>query len=173
MRHVHEVIFMEYPTRKLHRLKCWDYSQPGYYHVTICTRDKRKLLCDIRQDGLAPQVIPNKMGNLIMKHWNSIPQYYPNVKTDYFCVMPNHIHGILIIESATASKGASLGDIVRAFKSVTTREYNALVSPDQKNTLWQKSFYDEIIRNDQMLQAVRNYIYGNPSKWLEDDLYIK
>ena len=85
--------------------------------------------------------------------------------------MPNHIHGIVIIEKSNSGK--SLQDIVRGFKSVTTREYNQLVPNKDKNTLWQKSFYDEIIRNDAMLLDIRKYIFGNPSKWLEDDLYIE
>ena len=86
--------------------------------------------------------------------------------------MPNHVHGIIVIEEADPDHPVDLAKIVRGFKSVTTRAYNKMVPDMQKNTLWQASYYDEIIRNDVMLQSVRNYIIGNPSKWMEDDLYI-
>ena len=164
---------MEYPKRKLHRLKTWDYSQNGYYHVTICTQGKRKLLCNIQQIGLQTQVIPTAVGKLIIEHWEKLGTIYSNVKTDYFCLMPNHFHGIIVIEGSAQQNAVALPKIVRGFKSVTTRAYNQLVPESQKNTLWQSSYYDEIIRNDEMLYNVRNYIIGNPSKWLEDELYIK
>ena len=163
---------MEYPQRKLHRLKCWDYSQNGYYHVTICTQKKRKLLCSIRQNGLDVQVVPTAIGEIVAQNWQQLGTLYPNVKTDFFCLMPNHVHGILVIEEAAPDHPVDLAKIVRGFKSVTTRAYNKTVPDMQKNTLWQASYYDEIIRNDVMLQSVRNYIIGNPSKWMEDDLYI-
>ena len=164
---------MEYPQRKLHRLKSWDYSQNGYYHVTICTKEKRNLFCRIRQTGLQTQVIPTTIGKLILEHWEKLDKIYPNVKTDYFCLMPNHVHGIIVIEGPQQQTAVSLSKIVRGFKSVTTRAYNQLVPETEKNTLWQSSYYDEIIRDDAMLYNVRNYIMGNPSKWLEDELYVK
>ena len=161
---------MECPQRKLHRLKCWDYSQSGYYHITICTHRKRIMLCDIQQSGLDVRVVPTPIGQMIVENWERLGCVYPNVQTDYFCLMPNHIHGILVIQNPSAR---TVGDIVRGFKSVTTRAYNKMVSATERNTLWQTSFYDEIIRDDQMLYDVRKYIFGNPSKWLEDDLYMK
>ena len=161
---------MEYPIRKLHRLKCWDYSQAGYYHVTICTHKKQKLLCNIHQSGLDVVAEPTRIGQMIVENWEKLADIYPNVQTDYFCLMPNHIHGIIVIQN-TSDK--TLGDIVRGFKSVTTRVYNKMVPANEKNTLWQSSFYDEIIKDDEMLYDVRKYIFGNPSKWLEDDLYIQ
>ena len=161
---------MEYPTRKLHRLKCWDYSQVGYYHITICTHNKQNILCNIHQSGLDVVAEPTHIGQMIVENWEKLADIYPNVQTDYFCLMPNHIHGIIIIQNASDK---TLGDIVRGFKSVTTRAYNKMVPANEKNTLWQSSFYDEIIRDDQMLYDVRKYIFGNPSKWLEDDLYIQ
>ena len=164
---------MKYPQRKLHRLKNWDYCQPGYYHITICTKNRRPILCNIRQNELEVEVIPTEIGKIIQDNWNNLRLHYSNVKTDYFCLMPNHIHGIIIIEPSKQDQAKSLNSIVRGFKSVTTRAYNQLVSEQQKNTLWQASYYDEIIRNDQMLFDVRKYIYGNPSKWLEDELYVR
>ena len=164
---------MEYPTRKLHRLKCWDYSQPGYYYITICTKDKQKLLGDIQQENLNVAVTPTAIGEIVSEHWSRLHTLYPNVKTDYFCLMPNHVHGIIILEPTEDERKRSLDEIVRGFKSVTTRAYNQMVSPEKKNSLWQSSYYDEIIRDDVMLFNARNYIVGNPSKWAEDELYIK
>ncbi len=115
---------------------------------------------------------PTKIGAMIMDHWKQIATVYPGVETDCVCIMPNHLHGILILNESVQQQNKSLSSIVRAFKSVTTRKYNALVPEIERNTLWQASFYDEIIRNDEMLEDVRNYIVGNPSKWLDDPLYI-
>ena len=164
---------MEYPQRKLHRLKSWDYSQNGYYHVTICTKGKRNLFCRIRQTGLQAQVIPTAIGKLILEHWEKLDKIYPNVKTDYFCLMPNHVHGIIVIEEPQQQTAVSLSQIMRGFKSVTTRAYNQIVPETERNKLWQPSYYDEIIRDDAMLYNVRNYIMGNPSKWVEDELYVE
>ena len=160
---------MPLPQRKLHRLKSWDYSQPGYYYVTICTKNKRKLLAKIHGTQTEAVSIPTALGECVLVCWERIEKIYPGVKLDYFCLMPNHLHGIVVIEE----EGISLSAIVRGFKSVTTREYNQRVPIAEKNTLWQSSFYDEIIKNDEMLFDVRKYILGNPSKWMEDSMYIE
>jgi REP element-mobilizing transposase RayT len=106
---------------------------------------------------------------MVLECWKRTEEVYPNIKLDYFCLLPNHLHGIIIIEK----QGTSLEQIIHGFKSVTTRQFNKLVSPEEKNTLWQLSYYDEIIRNDEMLYDIRKYIQGNPSKWLEDTLYVQ
>ena len=162
-----------YPQRKSHRLTHWDYAQNGYYYITICTQNRRGLFSEIRQCGLDAQVIPTAIGQIVLRHWYSLPAVYPGVHTDCICLMPNHIHGILILEQAPDQPARSLSQVVRGFKSVVTREYNQLVPPQQRNRLWQSSFYDEIIRNDEMLYDIRKYIMGNPSKWLDDPLFIK
>ena len=160
---------MPLPQRKLHRLQAWDYGDPGYYYITICTKDKKKLLSNIYQNGIDVHNIPTPLGREVLACWNRIEKTYPHVKLDYVCLMPNHLHGIIILEEKTTS----LSDIIRAFKSITTRIYNQSATAASKNMLWQSSFYDEIIRNEAMLFEVRKYIYGNPSKWLEDDLFIE
>ena len=164
---------MELPKRKLHRLKSWDYSQNGYYHITICTKNKKKLLSHIQQQGDDVTVEPTALGKIVLAHWLLSEKIYPYIKMDYCCLMPNHLHGIVIIDCPEDRQAASLNEVIRAFKSVTTRYYNSLVCPEGKNTLWQSSYYDEIIRDEQMLYSVRKYIQGNPSKWLSDDLYVK
>ena len=164
---------MAFPQRKLHRLKSWDYSQNGYYHITICTHNKRKLLSTIHQSGTDYVVIPSALGKIVMDCWKQMEQVNPYVKLDYYCLMPNHLHGIIVIDAPEDANPPSISTLVRGFKSTSTRLYNQLVTPDLKNTLWQSSFYDEIIRNEAMLLQVRKYIFGNPSKWLEDELYIE
>ncbi|SHJ86689.1 REP element-mobilizing transposase RayT [Geosporobacter subterraneus DSM 17957] len=173
------------PRRKNLRLKNYDYSQPGYYFVTICTENRRNLLCNIV--GNDAPVVPSEIGNEIIQCWENISLLYENVKTDGFCIMPNHIHGIIVIEdtkpqplsektygfqSAERRGRRSLPDIIKDFKSVTARQYNKLVEIEFRNTLWQKSYYEHIIRNELELQEIREYIVNNPVKWVEDEYYI-
>ena len=117
-------------------------------------------------------------GEIVARAWNKINSVDPNFKTDYFRIMPNHIHGIIIIEnqepdvSESERRGRrSLHDIVRGFKSVTTREFNKTVSENEKNKLWQSSFYDEIIRNEQMLYEARKYIEYNHLKRYDGKIF--
>jgi REP element-mobilizing transposase RayT len=119
---------MSLPQRKLHRLKNWDYSQSGYYFVTICTNEKRKYLSAIRQNGMDVTLIPTQIGQMVLDCWKRIEAVHPNVKLDYYCLMPNHLHGILILEE----NSDSLSHIIRSFKSVTTRHFNKLVTDDEK-----------------------------------------
>lgn len=169
--------------RKLHRLKNWDYSQNGYYFVTICTYGKKNILAKVGnavlgvpKEDFLPEL--TETGEIAKNAWTRISQIAPNFKTDSFCIMPNHIHGIIIIEnqepdvSEAERRGRrSLQDIVRGFKSTVTREYNKLVPSEQKNKLWQASFYDEIIRNEQMLYEARNYIRYNHLKHYDGKLF--
>ena len=164
---------MEHPRRKLHRLSSWDYSRNGYYHITICTNNKQKILASIHQAGFDAVVIPTAIGKVVVENWHKLPDIYPGVRTDYFCLMPNHIHGILIFDQSPEGARRTLSYVVRGFKSVVTREFNKIVPKSEQNKLWQSSFYDEIIRDDDMLFNVRKYILGNPSKWLDDPLFTE
>ena len=169
------------------RLKKYNYSLPGYYLVTICTHKKRNILCKIvRNDAI---VVPSDIGKIIIVCWNNISKVNDNVYTDLFCLMPNHIHGIIVIENkpldininlqkkygfeTTDQFGQrSLPGIIKDFKSVTTRLYNKIVDRSLKNKLWQKSYYDRVIRNDRELQEIREYIQNNPLKWQEDKYFV-
>ena len=164
---------MEFPQRKLHRLKTWDYSQTGYYFVTVCTHQKQPLLSRLHAVQNEVSVNPTKIGQIVLDCWEKMNTVSPYVQTDYFCLMPNHIHGIIIIDKPESVDAPSLSQLVRGFKSAATRLYNIQVSPAQKNKLWQSSFYDEIIRNEEMLYDIRKYIFGNPSKWMEDPMYVE
>ena len=168
-----------FPQRKLHRLQNYDYSQNGCYFITICTFQRRNLLCTAGNavPGVPPSVNPTEIGKIVLAAWDRMSEINPCVSTDSFCLMPNHIHGIVVIndrelvETAERRGRRSLPDIVRAFKSATTREFNRLVDPARKNALWQGSYYDEVIRNDSHLTAVRQYIAGNAARWTEDEYY--
>ena len=175
------------PQRKTLRLKNYNYSQAGYYFITICTHNKRKILCDIslaKDDAL---VIPTAIGEKVIKCWQNISRLYDNVATDEFCLMPNHIHGIIVLKDdqqrhITKNERQAFGmlknqgqpssqSIIRGFKSVTTRYYNKIKGVP-RNSLWQKSFYDHIIRNKHDLYYTREYIANNPLKWHLDKYYV-
>jgi len=157
--------------RKRNRLQFYDYSKPGYYFVTICVKEHRCAFGRIREE----KVILNKAGKFAKKCWVRISQYYNNVVIDEFVVMPNHIHGILIINESptvgtehcsvlvdTNKHYGLLSKIVMSYKNVVTKGLNKVGVSDFQ---WQRSFYDYIIRSDQVLLNVREYIHYNPLKW--------
>ena len=162
---------MNYPNRKLHRLQTWDYSAPGYYFVTICTGNKRCLLSRITGSDDGAEVQLTNVGRIVRKCWERMNSVAPHIRTDHFCIMPNHIHGIVVIEAHSKADARSLSDLIHGFKSAVTREYNRMADPGEKNQLWQSSYYDEIIRNEEMLLRARKYIEDNPAKWVEDELF--
>ena len=159
---------MSHPTRKLHRLRTWDYSAPGYYFITICTKDKRCILSDIR-DG---RIHLTGIGAVAEKCWLRMAQVVPHVTMDYYAIMPNHIHGIIVIGARCEEGARSIPDLIHVYKSTVSREVNRLIPSEQQNQLWQASYYDEIICTERMLLETRRYIEDNPRKWAEDDLYI-
>jgi REP element-mobilizing transposase RayT len=168
------------PKRKQHRLQQYDYSQNGYYFITICTHHRKPLLCRVGNavPGVPPSVTPTPIGNAVLSAWICMSEIDPYIHTDAFCLMPNHIHGIIVIdapEGETAERRGrrSLPDLVRAFKSTTTREFNRMNAYAGQDALWQSSYYDTVIRNDAHLNAVRAYIDINPAKWPEDEYYTE
>ncbi len=159
---------MDFPKRKPTRLKNYDYSQNGYYFVTICTHNKQKILCDIVGEGLCalPSIQLTPIGETVDKSIKYIDQNHQNVFVDKFVIMPNHVH--LIIKIGTGGHGdppLQMYDIIGNFKSFTTHEY--------KNTLWQRSFHDHIIRGENDYLKIWNYIDTNPSKWKDDCFYTE
>jgi REP element-mobilizing transposase RayT len=174
------------PTRKNTRLKDFDYGSYGYYYVTICTNNKKNILCDIvGNDAL---VVPSKIGKKVIECWNNIAKLNENVEIDKFVLMPNHIHGIIIIknesdietidkqygfEVAERRGRRSLQCLIKDFKSVTTRHYKKIKNITQEISLWQTSYYDEIIKNQFHYDNIWQYIDTNPLKWELDKYYIK
>lgn len=151
----------ELPNRKKLRLKGFNYSQSGYYFITICIKNRREFFSHIINNEL----ILTNYGRVGDDVWNNLPEYY-NVDIDYYVIMPDHFHGIIIIDNSFNSikKHFSLSDIIGKFKSYSTRKIRELLN--NKNEFeWQKSFYDRIIRNEQELYYTRKYIKENPLRW--------
>ena len=174
------------------RVKDYDYTSNGYYFVTICTHDKQQLFGQIKTRrgtaccALCILCALNEYGNIVNDEWIKSAHIRNKIELDEFVIMPNHIHGIIIINDlgndlGTArraptgqfgfSVSGSLPTIVRAFKSASTKRINELRnSPGQK--LWQRNYYEHIIRDEKDLNRIRKYIKDNPAKW-EDDEYYK
>ena len=122
------------------------------------------------------EMIRNDCGNIVQSCWNALPDHYNNIQLDEFVVMPNHIHGIIIINDNTVgSRHAStlrgtkhtLGNMVGSFKSAATKQINDLCHR-QGVSVWQGRYYDHIIRNEKSLNKIREYIKTNPQQWTWD-----
>lgn len=203
--------------RRSIRLKDYDYSHSGAYFVTVCAWKKECLFGEIKNG----EMLLSEYGEIVMKCWDGLPDHYQNVQLDEFVIMPNHIHGIIVLnvgagfkpariaaaaqaaaaqaaaaqaaaaQAAAAridkaplaadagdknraglkpapTKGHALPEIVRAFKTFSSRRIN-----EARNTpggpVWQRNYYERIIRDDRELHAIREYIRYNPLKWEEDD----
>lgn len=161
-------------TRKSPRLKVWDYSNPFWYFVTICTHNHSDFFGKI----ISEQVLLNNLGIASHNFWTEIPAHYKSAELDYFVIMPNHLHGILILNDvglrhASTNKkinnkeggtcpAPTLSNIIGSFKSAVTKWTN---QNGYSTFKWQRSYYDRIIRNEKELYFMRNYIKLNPSKW--------
>lgn len=145
--------------RKQNRLIKYDFAQPGFYFVTICTSDRKEYFGEIDQGNM----ILNNSGRVAQKVWERAPLLYKNVDIDEFVVMPNHIHGIVIIKPQEQAEGLhySLSQIVGSYKNVVSKTLRAILNEFS----WQPSFYDHVIRKDESLDKIREYICNNPLKW--------
>jgi REP element-mobilizing transposase RayT len=160
-----------YPTRHHPRLSHYDYTTPGFYFVTVCVRRRLPLLGSITDR----EMHPSAAGMMVHDVWEALPAHYAGVATDSFVVMPNHVHGIVVLqpEDCTGSRAAlSLPDVLQRFKSLSTTRYQAGVKredwPRFAGTFWQQSYYERVIRNDKELDEVRRYILDNPARWAMD-----
>jgi REP element-mobilizing transposase RayT len=155
-------------------LKEYDYSQEGAYFVTICINHGHCRLGEVR-DGI---MYPSSAGLMVAACWFGLLERFPNIDLDVFTLMPNHVHGIMVIvETSLSAKNnpVLLGNIVGAFKSISTNEYIDAVHEQGWDSfykrLWQRDFYERIIRNERELEAIRNYIINNPVNWNGDKLH--
>jgi putative transposase len=172
------------------RLRTYDYRSAGGYFITVCTFRKEPILAEI-EAGKA-QLTP--LGKIVLECWNEIPQHFPNVELDMFVIMPNHLHGIIMFNDSltvvgaqhaapdyktTASERAqhaaplrnvlpaSLGAAVRSFKSACTKRINELRDTPGL-PVWQRNYHERVIRYDEELHALRDYVRTNPARWNED-----
>lgn len=152
------------------RLRNYDYSQPGAYFVTLCVHHRTCLFGNI--DNSAMRL--SEVGNLVTESWLWLAKQYHYVTLDSFIVMPNHLHGIVVIDSqeggsrAAPTRTKPLGSLIGAFKSVSTKSINAL-----RNTpgmvLWQRNYFEHVIRDEADAMRIREYIANNPTKWALDE----
>jgi putative transposase len=162
--------------RRSIRLSGYDYAQSGAYFVTACIQ-KRVCLFGSIVNG---EMQLNDAGRIVQEVWRDLPARFPQVRIDNFIVMPNHIHGIIlvgaqfiapsnsppdIVESPTGSaigRAPTLGEIIRAYKAISTREIRRAVKADFS---WQRNYYEHIVRNEESLNRIREYIVNNPIQW--------
>ena len=149
----------DFPKRKRTRLQEYDYSQFGYYFVTICIKNRKEFFSKIENST----VVLSKFGNIIDEILSNIPTYY-NVEIDCYIIMPDHIHLIIILDKDESKKNYSLSDVMGKFKSFSCKKIREVLEDDEKFE-WQKSFYDRIIRNEKELYQIRKYIQENPLRW--------
>ncbi len=162
---------MTYDPRKHHRqsirLKGYDYTQPGAYFVTIVTRHRDMLFGRV-VNGVMQL---NEYGRIVEWTWHDLPNHVANITLDAFVVMPNHVHGIIIINppanAGAGPKPHGLPEIVRQFKTFSARRINARRGV-RGMPVWQRNYYEHIIRNQRALDAIRRYIIENPARWEED-----
>jgi len=169
-----------FPQRKRIRLKGYDYTTPGYYFITICTDDRENHFGVIKNGN----VILTKAGEIVKKVWDELPLHYNNCELDTYIVMPNHFHGIIKLKHLYNEKESiflplnekkchGLSEIIRGFKTFSSKRINEELKLKQNQKFkWQKSYYDIIIRNEQQLENIRNYIIDNPLKWESNDGYL-
>jgi REP element-mobilizing transposase RayT len=156
--------------RKPNRLRDYDYSRDGYYFITICTRDRKDFFGDIKEG----KVDLSRYGEIVNQCWRDLARHYGNCSLDSFVIMPNHIHGIIVIDNGgVVGNGLKpfpthgLSEMIRGFKTFSSRKINEELKVDNKFQ-WQKSFYDHVIRNEKSLENLRQYIIYNPRKWKLD-----
>jgi REP element-mobilizing transposase RayT len=163
--------------RRSIRLKEYDYSSAGVYFVTICTAGKTCLFGTVEQ-GI---MLLNDYGRIVDEEWHRTGTLRPDITLDAFVVMPNHVHGVIVIHdprrgtarrAPTSTFGKSipnsLSTIVGAFKSAATRRINA-IRDTIGAPLWHRNYYEHVIRDERDLQAVREYVTLNPMGWDKDE----
>ncbi len=157
--------------RRFRRLRGRDYSSPGAYFIIACTQNRLPLFGRIIDGKMAA----NRLGAVVEECSAKLPDHYDNVALDAFILMPNHVHGVIIIEDtptltavvAASARRYGVPEIMRAFKTFSARNINELrVSPGAP--VWQRGFYDHVIRGKGELDTVRTYIMDSPGKWSED-----
>lgn len=147
------------------RLAGYDYSAPGYYFITVCTYNRASLFGEL----VNREMHLSEAGKLVAQIWNEMPQWSSRIVLDACCIMPDHFHGILMLTEKAGkdqSSEVTLGIIVGRFKSIIAARYCNEVKknnwPPFDGHLWQRNYYERIIRNHDELDEIRRYIKENP-----------
>ena len=157
----------ELPKRKPIRLENFHYSAGYAYFITICTENRAKILSEIVGEGFSlPQL--TAFGEIVNKNILHIPQKYENASVKSYVIMPNHIHLIIsIVDDGREDPSPTINSIIGWLKYQSTKEY----CPNSKSKLFQRSFYDHVIRGREDYEEISRYIYENPENWEKDELY--
>lgn len=161
----------ELPQRKRLRLPEYDYAQPGYYFITICTKERhQEILCSIEHTVGAiinrpPRISLTSLGQIVDETIRAIPDHYPGISVDQYVIMPDHVHLILSFrhigpDGRQIAAPTPLPKVIQQMKRIVSKQVGV--------SLWQKGFYDHVIHNDEDLTNVRRYIRNNPLKWIQD-----
>ena len=161
---------MDFPKRKAMRLTEFDYSRGGAYFITICTQNRKEIFGEIYDVGACiarpPEVRLSFCGTVVQEAILRIPMQYPALAVDKYVVMPNHIHLILLqnpTKHGSAMRSPTVSTVIGQLKGYVTKKLG--------RSVWQKSFYDHVIRNEQEYLRVWQYIDDNPANWAEDEYY--
>jgi len=148
--------------RKINRLKRWDYSSNGYYFLTICSDEKRKIFGEIS----GKELVKNDLGRVAEMCWVEIPRHFENIGLDEWVIMPNHIHGIIRVHGGDAYMHPVRNNRSKMLISKAIQNFKAAVSRKSgMKRIWQRSFFDRIIRDEKGLEKIREYIRTNPKMW--------
>ena len=177
--------------RRSIRLNAYDYRQLGAYFITIVTQNRRCLFGDV-VDG---KMRLNDAGHMVLAVWEGLSSNYPGVETDHFVAMPNHVHGVIVLvgvgpgtsadsggqpqgvpktgsSAAIVTRPLSLSDVINRFKTLTTHRYalgvNGFGWTRFNHRLWQRNYFEHVIRSEDSLQRIRQYILDNPMRWVFD-----
>ena len=154
---------MEQRRRKPNRLKDYDYSQNGAYFITICTDDRKPILSRIAVGATCGRL--SETGTVVENEIQKLNTVYENVFVDNYVIMPNHVHMIIRIDkdNRRPQVAPTVSRIIQQFKGSVTKQV--------KKSIWQKGFYDHILRDEYDYQIKWQYIDDNPIKWAEDELH--
>ena len=159
----------ELPQRKKLRLQNFDYSSSGAYFITICTKARKMLFAPVGADSISARMVERIFLETIRQ--------YDGVDSPIYVVMPNHFHAIITISRADMESAPTVSEIIQSFKRYSTMEYTKMVKdgilPPFDRQIWQRSFYDHIIRNRDDYNEIYKYVYENPMKWQFDQLYAE
>ena len=160
---------MELPKRNQNRLCDYDYSTAGGYFITICAQNRQKIFWDhVGAIIDRPQDVPlSEIGRYLQLAVEQIPICYPAISVDHYVIMPNHLHLLLQINTDDDGRpmvAPTISTVVQQLKGVVSKKVGAPV--------WQKGYYDHVVRGQQDYLDIWNYIEGNPSKWANDEYYM-
>ena len=149
--------------RKRNRLENYDYHQGGAYYITICTQYKRCLFGTVIDGPAEPVMRLNLLGQTVDYFIHAITEHYPTVRVDLYCIMPNHVHLLLYFD--IERKNPALSTVISQFKAAVTKSAG--------HPVWQKGYYDHVIRTEADYRQIGTYIEHNAAKWKSDENYTK